>query len=137
MFFIRTTLLLGLGVLILPTDRESQAHVYGNAKSALVWTATFCDRNPATCVQGRQAWGVFVQKAEFGVKMAVDLIADHNKAKVEPAKVDAVKVASGPLPAVTHAASAVQPARRASAAGASQPSDLEPTWRGKSAKVGG
>ena len=134
MFFIRTTLLLGLAVLVLPTDQESQARVYGNAKSALVWTATFCDRNQQTCVQGRQAWGVFVQKAEFGVKMALDLINDHNRSTGEMP----TKVATGTVPGGgAHTVATPQPTRRASLPGALQASDLEPAFRGKIARVGG
>ncbi len=81
MLFIRTTLLLGLGVLILPTDRESQETVYTGAKTAVHWTVTFCERNPDRCVEGRQAWSVFVKKAEFGFKMAIDLLNERDQPK--------------------------------------------------------
>jgi hypothetical protein len=36
--------------------------------------ATFCDRNPETCARGKDAFGVFVQKAQFGARMLMDLI---------------------------------------------------------------
>lgn len=78
MFFIRTTLLVGLGVLVLPTDEAAQARVLGAAKTAMHWTQTFCERNPQTCVQAQQGWGVFVKKAEFAGKMAIDLLNERN-----------------------------------------------------------
>ena len=124
MLFIRTTLLLGLGVLVLPTDKESQARVYANAKTAVLWTSTFCERNPATCVQGRQAWGMFVQKAEFGFKMALDLFNERDEAKI----------AGSPATATPHATTTA-PSKRPG--GTLQANDLEPAWRGKAAKIGG
>jgi hypothetical protein len=122
MFFVRTTLVLGLGILLLPTDKESQTRVFYGAKTAVAWTVTFCDRNPATCVQGRQAWDVFVKKAEFGVRMAVDLINSRDDAK-QPA-------AAPVVPALQR--TPTQPRR---SAGTLQTTDLEPAWRGKVAKA--
>lgn len=121
MFFVRTTLVLGLGILLLPTDQESQSRVFAGAKTAVAWTVGFCDRNPGTCVQGRQAWDVFVKKAEFGARMAFDLINSKEDAK-QPA-----------APAVAPASQRT-PQRRAN--GTLQSSDFEPAWRGKMIKTG-
>lgn len=123
MFFVRTALILGLGILLLPTDHESQARVFAGAKTAVAWTTGFCDRNPGTCVQGRQAWDVFVKKAEFGVRMAFDLVNSKDDAKSPGAPT--VAPASQRLPT---------PARRPN--GTLQSSDLEPAWRGKLIKTG-
>lgn len=128
MFFFRTTLLLGLGVLVLPTDEASQARVYSSAKTAMSWTMTFCDRNAATCTQGRQLWAVFLKKAEFGAKMAYDLISERN-AQTAAQTVDA--------PAATPSKVAPNhPATMLPARGTLKPSDLEPSWRGKVARAG-
>ena len=40
---------------------------------------SFCDRNPETCARGKDAFAVFVQKAEFGARMLMDLV--QNKAR--------------------------------------------------------
>ena len=121
MLFIRTTLLLGLGVLILPTDQASQARVYDSAKSAVRWTTTFCERNPGACAQGQQAWGVFVKKAEFGLKMTLDLINER-----------------GQRSAVTAPAQPTQPAQAApKRPGTLSLQDLAPDWRGRPARTGG
>ena len=128
MLFIRTTLLLGLGVLLLPTDQESQSRVYANAKTALHWTTTFCERNPQTCVQGQQAWGVFAEKAEFGFKMALDLMNDRNGPKSPTGSAPTPSGLTTPNPRQVAAA----PTKRAS--GTLQTSDLEPGWRGRVAK---
>jgi Family of unknown function (DUF5330) len=125
MLFIRTTLLLGLGVLVLPTDEASQVRVMGGAKTALTWTMTFCDRNPATCDQGQQGWALFKKKAEFAAKMAVDLIAERNSQTAE------APAAQKPAAVMPTAEPAAKPR------GTLKPGDLEPAWRGKMARVGG
>ena len=123
MLFIRTTLLLGLGVLVLPTDQASQVRVYDGAKSAVHWTSTFCDRNPGTCAQGQQAWGVFVKKAEFGLKMTLDLINDREQ-----------RTAATPT---AQTAPPAPPAHStAKRTGTLEARDLEPGWRGKSVRTG-
>lgn len=124
MFFFRTTLLLGLGVLVMPTDEASQARLTSGAKTALTWSMTFCDRNAAACSQGQQAWVIFKKKAEFGAKMAFDLISERNAQTVDTAPVPQKPAASQP--------GAVLPAR-----GTLKPGDLEPAWRGKVARAGG
>jgi hypothetical protein len=121
MFFVRTTLLLGLGILLLPTDKESQARVFSGAKTAVNWTVTFCDRNPGTCVQGRQAWDVFVKKAEFGARMAFDLINSRDAKQASPPQA---------TPALQRT-----PAVPRRPANTLQSTDLEPAWRGKLVKT--
>ncbi len=123
MFFFRTTVLLGLGVLVLPTDEASQARVYSSAKTAMSWTMTFCERNAATCTQGQQAWVIFKKKAEFGAKMAFDLVSDRNAQTADTAPIPQKPAVSQP--------GAVLPAR-----GTLKPGDLEPAWRGKIARAG-
>ena len=123
MFLIRTTLLLGLGVLVLPTDEASQARVYNGAKTAMSWTYTFCDRNPATCVHGREAWAVFVKKAEFGVKMAFDLISERNQ--------QAAVIPTPPPTVPTVAKQQATPSRTVL-----KTSDADQAWRGKTARSG-
>jgi Family of unknown function (DUF5330) len=131
MLFIRTTLLLGLGVLILPTDHDSQARVYAGAKTAVHWTSTFCDRNPETCVQGRQGWAVFVKKAEFGFKMALDLLNERDQPKTltsaAPQSSSGHATSLPPLPAA--------PMKRTT--DTLHAHDFEPAGRGKTAKSGG
>lgn len=126
MFFIRTTLLLGLGVLVLPTDQASQARVTSATKTAMTWTLSFCDRNPATCVQGQQAWGVFVEKAQFGAKMAFEVISDHR----------AQTAAAQSTPANAQAGKHT-PAAAGRLRTTLQPSDLAPAWRGDIKRAGG
>jgi Family of unknown function (DUF5330) len=123
MLFFRTTLLVGMGVLVLPTDEASQARVYQGARSAVTWTATFCDRNAETCVKGGEYWVIFKKKAEFGAKMAYDLISERNAQTA---------IVAVPTPAPggklgTPPQQPVMPVR-----GTLKPSDLEPAWRGTS-----
>jgi Family of unknown function (DUF5330) len=129
MLFFRTTLLLGMGVLVLPTDEASQARVYQGARTAVTWTATFCDRNAETCVKGGEYWVIFKKKAEFGARMAYDIISERNtqtaSATPAPAAVPSTPAPNGKFGA--HPQQAVLPVR-----GTLKPSDLEPAWRGPS-----
>jgi len=75
LFLIRTAFWLMIIVLLLPTDQQQRSEVYGTAQAAAVHdVATFCDRNPETCARGKDAFSVFVQKAQFGARMLMDLI---------------------------------------------------------------
>ena len=74
LFLVRTAFWLMIIVLLLPTDAKQRSEVYGTAQAAVNDVATFCDRNPETCARGKDAFGVFVQKAQFGARMLMDLI---------------------------------------------------------------
>lgn len=74
LFLIRTAFWLMIIVLLLPTDAQQRSEVYGTAQAAVNDVASFCDRNPETCARGKDAFAVFVQKAEFGARMLMDLI---------------------------------------------------------------
>jgi hypothetical protein len=74
LFLIRTAFWLTIIVLLLPTDEQQRSEVYGTAQAAVHDVATFCDRNPETCARGKDAFGVLVQKAQFGARMLMDLI---------------------------------------------------------------
>jgi hypothetical protein len=124
MFFLRTTLLLGLGVLVLPTDEASQARLYQGARTAVTWTTTFCDRNAETCVKGGEYWVIFKKKAEFGAKMAYDLVSERNAQAANAAPAAPARGGNNGAQPQQHP---VLPTR-----GTLKPSDLEPTWRGTS-----
>ena len=74
LFLLRTAFWLMIIVLLLPTDERQRSEVYGTAQAAVHDLATFCDRNPETCAKGKDAFGVLVQKAQFGARMLIDLI---------------------------------------------------------------
>ena len=74
LFLIRAAFWLMIIVLLLPTDAQQRSEVYGTAQAAVNDVASFCDRNPETCARGKDAFAVFVQKAQFGARMLMDLI---------------------------------------------------------------
>jgi hypothetical protein len=74
LFLLRTAFWLTIIVLLLPTDERQRSEVYGTAQAAVHDIATFCDRNPDTCAKGKDAFGVLVQKAQFGARMLIDLV---------------------------------------------------------------
>jgi hypothetical protein len=79
LFLIRTAFWLTIIVLLLPTDEQQRNEVYGTAQAAVHDVATFCDRNPETCARGKDAFGVLVQKAQFGARMLMDLIDGNDE----------------------------------------------------------
>ena len=74
MFLIRVAFWLGLVVVLLPTDERQQARLYGTAVATVERVTTFCDRNAQACAAGAEVWATFVKKAEFGARMAIDLV---------------------------------------------------------------
>ena len=122
MFLIRVGFWVGLAVLLLPTDERQQARLYSTAVTTVERVTTFCDRNAQACAAGAELWAIFVKKAEFGARMAFELITnrggtgkDEDGARVEPASAKA-KVEKKPLPAPR---------------GTLTPADLNPPWRGQ------
>ena len=128
MFLIRAAFWIGLVVLLLPTDERQQARLYSAATATVERVTTFCDRNARTCEVGADVWAAFVKKAEFGARMAFELITnrgnggskDEDGARVEPASARG-KVEKKPLPAPR---------------GTLTPADLNPPWRGQPQRTG-
>ena len=79
MFLFRIVFWLGLAVLLLPTEENQQARLYETASATVERIATFCDRNPKTCAAGAEFWSTFVKKAEFGARVAADLITSRGQ----------------------------------------------------------
>jgi hypothetical protein len=152
MFLIRLAFGLGVAVLFMPTDAQKQAQVYGTLATAVERITTFCDRNPATCRTGAQAWATFVTKAEVAGRMALDLVNDRNRATAvstadaEPPQQPAFRAPLNQPAALRPAAvtgkgevqqrrvqtEMVLPGQR----GTLRPSDLEPAWRGPAQRRG-
>jgi hypothetical protein len=120
MFLIRAAFWIGLVVLLLPTDQNQQARLYGAAAATVERVTTFCDRNTKTCEVGSEVWAAFLKKAEFGARMAFELItsrggSEEGEVRVEPAN------------AKGKAEKKPQPAPR----GTLTPADMNPPWRGQ------
>jgi hypothetical protein len=77
MFLIRTAFWLIILILLLPTNEQQQSEVYGTAQAAVKDVRGFCDRNPKVCDMGKDAFDVFVQKAQFGGEMLMAFIKEQ------------------------------------------------------------
>jgi len=119
MFLIRLAFWLGLAVLLLPTDERQQARLYGTAVATVERVSTFCDRHAKVCSGSTEMWATFVKKAEFGARLAVDLVSNAGS-KGEEAQ-----------PLVQPAAARGRSEARLSAPARNTltPSDLAPVWR--------
>lgn len=74
MFLIRAAFWVGLVLLILPTNAETQKEVVGAAEAAFNDIAGFCLRNPEVCNNGRQAVERLTEKAMFGTRLVARLV---------------------------------------------------------------
>ncbi|MBX9588129.1 MAG: DUF5330 domain-containing protein [Hyphomonadaceae bacterium] len=122
MFFIKLAFWLGVIVLLLPSDAQQQARLYGTATAVVERASTFCDRNAQTCAKAAEAWATFLKKAEFGARLVGDLVSSAGRqgADVLP---------SGP-----------QPTRfggRAETHGTLSPADMQPAWRNPAGRRAG
>jgi hypothetical protein len=129
MFLIRMAFWVGRAVLLLPTDERQQARLYNTAAVTVERVATFCDRNAQTCATGADLWATFLKKAEFGGRMAVELITSAGR-----------KDANAPTPLAEPVSAKTAPAPEAKIApmarGTLTPADLSPPWRGQVQRTG-
>jgi hypothetical protein len=108
MSIVRIGILVAIVIAVLPADEQQQARLYDRAATAVHWTATFCDRNGATCEQAGDLWSAFVKKAQFGAQMAYEMALNYSKGDGDY----------------------LAPASIAPAKGTLTPHDLRPAWRG-------
>ena len=123
MFLIRVGFWVGLAVLLLPTDERQQARLYSTAVTTVERVTTFCDRNAQACAAGAELWAIFVKKAEFGARMAIDLVSSSGRKDEDAAapRTQPTSVKGKPAPA---------------ARGTLTPADLTPAWRGQVQRTG-
>ena len=114
MSILKIGILVAVVVAVLPADRDQQVALYDRAASAVHWTATFCDRNGATCEQAGVLWAGFVKKAQFGAAMAYELAMKQTSRDT----------ASAPR------RSLIEPTVDMTPRGTLRAEDLEPVWRG-------
>lgn len=120
MSLIKAALCISAVILLLPADERRQAELLGKAQAAAHWTWTFCDRNADTCAKGGELWQSFKAKAEFGGRLAYDMIQrGYNSGGLQP--VSAPPVEARPEPRVEPAVGR----------GTLSPRDREPIWRGQ------
>lgn len=126
MGLLRIATFVAVAVALLPSDREQQQRLYERAGSTAEWVVTFCDRNAATCAKGSELWSQFVAKAEFGAKLAYDMIRER----------EASSVASTHLN-LDESKGRVAPALLERESGTLTPVDKMPDWRGKNTNKNG
>jgi hypothetical protein len=126
MFLIRVAFWLGLVVLLLPTDERQQARLYGTVVATVERAMTFCDRHAQACATGAELWATFMKKAEFGARVAIDLISSGGRKEEDttgPRQPASVKTRpDGRQPADVR--------------GTLTPADLAPAWRGQLQRTG-
>ena len=127
MFLFRIVFWLAVVVMLLPTEERQQAKLYETAAVTVERLATFCDRNASACAAGAEAWSAFVKKAEFGARVAVDLITSQGQ-RADAAVAASSTRATGPA--------AAEPRPTPAARNTLSRDDLGPTWRGHPPRAG-
>jgi hypothetical protein len=127
MFLIRLAFWLGLLVLLLPTDERQQARFYTTALATVERATTFCERNAEACAVAGQLWATFLKKAEFGARMAVDLVSSGGRSDASGAP-DA-RTRTEPVGSPAHVRPKAEP-KLPGDRGTLTPADLTPAWRG-------
>ena len=127
MFLFRIVFWLGLAVVLLPTEENQQARLYATASATVERIATFCDRNPKTCAAGAEFWSTFVKKAEFGARIAADLITSRGQRSEGTAQT------SAPRP---NGAVAAEPRPTPAPRNTLTRDDQGPTWRAPPPRAG-
>lgn len=122
MSLLRTGLVLGIVVVLLPTDPRQQSELQERFAAATHWAIGFCDRNPVTCANAEQFRASFASKAEFGGKLVYAAVMSYLTGSRAPALMPAsASAGSTPTPGFTP----VDPRHHTLTS-----SDLEPVWRG-------
>jgi len=122
MGLLRIATIVAIGVAVLPSDHEQQQRLYERAGATAEWVITFCDRNAGTCAKGAEYWQLFAAKAQFGAKLAYDMMRDRQGGS-ETAAAD-------------HEDRPYKPAVLEREMGTLTPLDKEPAWRGKKSSKG-
>ncbi|MEG6510116.1 DUF5330 domain-containing protein [Methyloligella sp. 2.7D] len=79
MFLIRFAFWIVIIILLLPTDRQQQTDVLGTAQTAIQDVSGFCQRNPDACIKSKDAFNIFMAKAEFGANMVMSFFNEHGQ----------------------------------------------------------
>ncbi|CAA2140620.1 DUF5330 domain-containing protein [Hyphomicrobium sp. ghe19] len=126
MGLLRIATFAAVAVALLPSDREQQQRLYDRAGSTAEWVVTFCDRNAATCAKGSEYWSLFVAKAEFGAKLAYDMIREREASSLANTNLH-----------LDEGKGRVAPALLERESGTLTPVDKMPDWRGKNTSKSG
>lgn len=125
----RLVFILAVVVIVLPTDQEEQQRLYDKVTGTTAWAMTFCERNGATCTAAGEAWTTFVKKAEFGAKLAGEMLRKHVMKGEREGEVAPASYSPGSPPPQRLGYDMYEP-RPLDSRGTLTERDRAPTWRG-------
>ena len=115
MSLLRTIIVVGAVIALLPSDRAQQERLQQAAIDAAHWTMTFCDRNAKSCEQSAAAWDAFKAKTEFAAGVAYDVAMTHVLSQNAALTAEASPAETSAIPE----------------RGTLTSRDLQPRWRGE------
>lgn len=125
MLSLRTVLLLGLTVYLLPSDPHRQEAFIKTASQAFEYATTVCDREPEFCARANAVLEDLKSKAHFGAGVVYTLVTSQQKSN-EPAAPENGAPAASPADTRWDGTARRTPASQ----GTLKPGDLAPAWRG-------
>lgn len=122
MLSLRTVVLLGVAVYLLPSDPGRQEAFIKTASQAFDYATTVCDREPELCARASKVVEELKSKAHFGAGVVYTLITNQQKPS-DPAAGEP----SAPTPAGPRWDGTLR--RTPASQGTLKPDDLAPAWR--------
>ncbi len=77
MSLFRIGIVLAGAIMLLPVEDQKQAEPSATAMRTTQQSATFCERNPATCANARDGWALFLRKAEYAMELSARLLREQ------------------------------------------------------------
>ena len=123
MLSLRTVLVLGVTVYMLPSDPARQEAFIKSVSRGFEYATTVCDREPEFCAKSKTVLEDLKSKAQFGAGVVYALITKYQQTG-EPEADD--PAAPGAATSRWDGTARRSPARQ----GTLRPGDLAPAWRG-------
>ncbi len=123
MLSLRTVVLLGVAVYLLPSDPARQEAFIKTASQALEYATTVCDREPEFCARANTVIEDLKSKAHFGAGVVYTLVTSQQKSDDPDASQE-----TSPAPADQRWDGTAR--RTPASQGTLKPGDLAPVWRG-------
>ncbi len=77
MSLFRAGLVLVAVIMLLPADDKMQSDQPGAVARPVAQGQGFCERNPSTCINAREAWSLFLRKAAYGMELGARVLREQ------------------------------------------------------------
>lgn len=132
MFGLRTIVVVGAAIMLLPSDPAAQQALVNSVQSNAQWALTYCDREPESCDRAKAAAVQFGEKLKFAAKLAGDVIRQQAMTQ-DPAPVQVSEAFEVPQPVEAEPSAAEPALAEAAPAGKDELGHLLDAWEQENA----